>query len=91
MTFPRPFSAVVWKQADVHFSYERCRMTLDLRYRIGLEGRTPAEIIALLGDEREGRPGPPTAYILCPTLADYRVLELHWRDDRVVSSRIYQS
>ncbi|KQN91664.1 hypothetical protein ASE90_02400 [Sphingomonas sp. Leaf67] len=91
MTWPRPFSSVAWKQVDTSFSEDRCRMILDLRYRVGLEGRTPSEVIALLGDEREGRAGPPTHYVLCPTLADYLVLELRWRDGRVGSSRIYQS
>jgi hypothetical protein len=52
-TFPRPFSSELWKQVRLDdpdsLGDERCQMVYDLRYRIGLKGRTRAEILRLLG------------------------------------------
>lgn len=95
MSFPRPFSSELWKKAKAGAvdgtDDVRCRMTLDLRMRVGLVGRSKEEVLRLLGDERENRLGPPSSYILCPSLADYYVLELTWNHGKVSSTRIYQS
>ncbi len=93
--FPRPFDAGLWRAAATGvvdgMNDVRCRMVQDLRYRIGLNGRTPGQVIELLGDEREGRGGLPDSYVLCPTMADYMVLRLLWKGDRVVGSELHQS
>ncbi len=95
MSFPRPFSSELWKDAKAGAvdgtNDIRCRMILDLRVRVGLVGRSQVEVLRLLGDERENRPGPPSSYILCPSLADYYVLELAWIDGKVSSTRVHQS
>ena len=84
--FPRPFDAAAWQAADA-LSVERCRMLLDLRYRIGLEGRSKTEVAALLGPAEIDTPDL-TTYPLCPSTADVYVLELIWDGERVGAVRI---
>lgn len=95
MSFPRPFSSELWKEAKegaVDGSDDvRCRMVLDLRVRVGLVGRSQADVIGMLGDEREDQRQRPDHYILCPSFGDYYVLELRWANGRVTGSRVYQS
>lgn len=95
MSLPRLFSSQLWKGAKngaVDGSNDvRCRMVLDLRTRVGLAGRSQAEVLQLLGDERENPTKPPETYILCPSLADYYVLKLTWANGKVISTRVYQS
>jgi hypothetical protein len=71
---------------------ERCQMVYDLRYRIGLKGRTRAEILRLLGpSDDSGMRDAVSTYALCLPMMDYEVLELFWRDGRVVSSKVRSS
>ncbi len=83
---PRFFDPAEWQAADAQ-SVERCRMLLDLRYRVGLEGRTKEEVQRLLGvaeaDDRQA-----STYVLCPSVADFYVLEIGWEADRVRSVRV---
>jgi hypothetical protein len=81
---PRPFSSDRWKAA----TDARCAMVLDLRNRIGLVGRTRKEILQLLGWPDGSKDGLPAAYALCPSFVDIFILELAWKDGRVVSTRV---
>ena len=83
---PRPFSSQRWKaSADTEV---RCGMVLDLRHRVGLVGRTRDDILQLLGKPDRARNGLPTVYALCPSFADIYILELGWKDGRVVATRV---
>lgn len=81
---PRPFDAKLWKAAS---GDDRCDMVDDLRERTGLEGRTRAELVALLG-EPETHGDPPDHYHLCPSSMDVWILEVHWENGRVASTSI---
>lgn len=83
---PEPFNSERWKAAD-HWSETRCRMVADLRFRVGLVGKTEREVVQLIGEDIDGN-RPPKLYLLCPSLADNFALELEWKDGRVVSSWI---
>jgi hypothetical protein len=61
-------------------------MVADLRYRIGLVGKTRKEIIGLLGAPEEQQAGYPSVYLLCLSMADVYILELGWKQGRVVSA-----
>jgi hypothetical protein len=60
-------------------------MVSDLRYRVGLVGRSKAEVINMLGKPEEQQDDLPTDYELCPSLADTYILELAWKQGRVAS------
>lgn len=83
---PLPFDSAAWKAADAN-SETRCRMLADLRHRIGLIGKTEAEVVALLGEAETHDGEPTTHYHLCPSFMDTYILEIEWRDGRVVSTR----
>ena len=83
---PRPFNSEAWKAAD-GWDETRCGMVADLQYRLGLVGRTEAEITQLLGPPTQ-RQGNTTEYHLCPSLADIYILELQWLNGRVASMRV---
>ena len=87
---PRRFSSSGWKAADTG-SDIRCSMLADLRHRIGLKGKTEAEILALLGEDDDEASGPPRMYFLCPSLADYHILEIEWSNGRVVSTTVRET
>ena len=86
MNLPRPFNSAKWKAADVPDSYVRCSMVADLRHRVGLVGRTEAEIIELLGPPDAVSNGLPLYYGLCPSYMDVYVLEIEWENGRVAST-----
>ena len=83
MNFPRPFSSERWKSAPA-WSYVRCAMVGDLRRRIN--GKARAEVVDLLGPDIDGATEPPRVYGLCPSFADYYILEINWVGDRVEST-----
>lgn len=92
--FPRPFNSVDWKSEawvpgkDVADESKRCRMILDLTWRVGVVGKTEAEILSLLGKADYEVGGMPFRYLLCPSWLDIYVLELEWRDGKVSSARV---
>lgn len=61
-------------------------MILDLTWRVGVVGRTEAEILSLLGKADKEDGGLPHYYMLCPSFIDIYVLELKWKDGRVSSA-----
>ena len=85
MNFPRPFDSESWKAARAG-SYVRCAMVTDLRHRVGLTGKTASEVIQLLGKDADRLSDPPRVYELCPSLADYYILEIKWVGGRVEST-----
>lgn len=85
-TYPRPFDTQVWNEADT-WSYDRCGMVADLRFRIGLEGKTKQEVEALLGpDENEAEDTNLSHWHLCPSFLDIWILEVRWQSGRVSDS-----
>jgi len=86
---PRPFDSEDWKAAD-GWDDTRCNMVADLRHRIGLTGRTEAEVVALLGPPTS-RDREVTTYHLCPSFMDIYVLRLWWTDGRVVRTRVHDT
>ena len=83
---PRPFQSELWKE-NRGFTTVRCDMVDDLRDRVGLIGRTRAEIETLLGPPHTDS-AELSDYDLCPSFMDVWILELHWENDRVTSSTI---
>ena len=85
---PRPFNSDRWKAADT-WSDTRCSMLADLKHRIGVVGKTQAELYRLLGKPPH-EDGDPTSshWELCPSFMDIFILEVEWRDGRAVSARV---
>lgn len=83
-TFPRPFDSERWKAADVSGGSEaRCAMLADLRVRIGVLGRTKADLSQLLGEPQDDPWEPQSSYwLLCNSLIDVWVLRVDWQDGR---------
>jgi hypothetical protein len=81
----RRFDVQGWKSA---VGDDRCAMVDDLRERIGLKGRSRAEVIALLGKPEAHSGDPSDHYHLCPSFMDVWILEIHWKDGRVASTRV---
>jgi hypothetical protein len=82
--FPRTFNSTLWKQNDKVETDIRCAMIADLRFRVGLKGRSRAELVDLLGHPQDQDDAPETSYwLLCPSLADIWILEIRWEGDHV--------
>mgnify|MGYP003452456829 CR=1 FL=1 len=80
-TLPRPFNSEGWKSAD-HWGNERCAMLADLRMRIGINGKTRAELFDLLGpDENDSTDASLSQWRLCPSFMDIWILEVRWNND----------
>ncbi|NML05203.1 hypothetical protein [Sphingomonas sp. G-3-2-10] len=87
-TFPRPFNAAQWKAAST-YDKTRCGMIVDLQYRIGLAGKTREEVVQLLGSPEDRYNDPSYSHWhLCPSVMDIWVIEVQWKDGRVVSARV---
>jgi hypothetical protein len=81
---PRSFDAVVWKRSE-SVDGARCGMLADLRFHIGLKGKSRAEVQALLGlPEDEDGLRKTSLWLLCPSFMDIWVLEVRWSNNRVV-------
>jgi hypothetical protein len=62
-------------------------MIADLQYRVGVEGRTRAEIFGLLGPPEDEDSDPTVSHWhLCPSFMDIYILEVRWDDGRVVDA-----
>jgi hypothetical protein len=90
MNFPRPFNSERWKAADLDGNL-RCSMVTDLRYRVGLTGRTREEVVSLLGRPDGEANRLPAFYDLCPSFMDVYVLELTWENGRVASAIVHDT
>ena len=87
-TVPRPFSSAEWKSADT-WGDARCAMLSDLRFRIGIDGKSRTELTDMLGrDEAEDSDTNHSHWHLCPSLMDIWILEVRWEDDIVTESRV---
>lgn len=84
--FPRPFDSARWKAADTNGG-TRCGMIADLTYRIGVEGKSQAELTQMLGkpDDEVGDPGR-SRWLLCPSFMDIYILEVEWDKGRAVTA-----
>lgn len=76
---PRAFNAEKWKTAD-HLGDVRCAMLVDLRTRIGINGKSRAELFELLGPDETERTDPGLSHWhLCPSFIDVWILEVRWK------------
>lgn len=84
--FPRPFNSARWKEADTNGG-ARCGMIADLIYRVGIEQRSRAELVQMLGKPDDADGDPTSSYwLLCPSFLDIYVLEIRWGKDRAVEA-----
>lgn len=94
-SLPRPFNSEVWKAAKPETSLDddtRCGMMTDLRMRIGIEGKTREELVALLGEPEKWRTSPKDEYWpLCPSFLDLWVLSIRWEDGRAVEAMVHDT
>lgn len=85
-TLPRPFNSKIWKSTDT-WGETRCSMLVDLRARIGVQGKTRAELAELLGPEDdEDADASLSHWHLCPSFMDVWILEVRWKDGVAVDS-----
>lgn len=90
-TFPRPFASKSWIVATVD-DERRCGMLADLKYRVGIEGRTREDVIALLGEPEDRRREPAMSYwLLCPSFLDIWVLGVRWENGRAVEVVVHDT
>lgn len=84
-SLPRTFNSEGWKAAEGN---TRCGMITDLQHRVGVVGRTRAELYAMLGEPEDEDTNDPTLdhWHLCPSFIDIYILEVRWSDNRVVSA-----
>jgi hypothetical protein len=92
-TFPRPFDSARWKAADVSGgSEERCGMLADLRVRIGVSGKTQAELSQLLGEPETVPWEPKSSYWpLCNSFMDVWVLTVKWQEGRATAVTVHDT
>lgn len=82
------FDSALWKSAD-SIGDAKCSMLADLRFRIGVEGKSRDELTEMLGEPEDKDSDPKTtAWLLCPSFADIWILEVRWKDDRVAEARV---
>ncbi|HZG45257.1 MAG TPA: hypothetical protein VEZ41_03180 [Allosphingosinicella sp.] len=85
---PRPFNSERSKAADTDGDI-RCSMIADLKYRIGVVGKSRAEIQELLGDADDRDADPASSYwLLCPSFLDVYILEVWWDGDRAAAAQV---
>lgn len=86
-SLPRTFNSTRWKAAD---GDTRCGMIADLEHRVGVVGRTRAEIYGMLGqpENEDSDASGFDHWHLCPSFMDIYILEVRWRDNRVASARV---
>jgi hypothetical protein len=85
---PRTFDSERWKSADTD-SDIRCGMIADLNLRVGVVGKTRAELYRLLGEPEDEDNDPASSHWhLCPSFMDIYILEVHWSGDRAGSARV---
>ena len=84
-SLPRTFNSEGWKAAE---GDTRCGMIADLQYRVGLVGRSRAELYKLLGEPEDEDNSDPKLdhWHLCPSFMDIYILEVRWRGDQVASA-----
>lgn len=62
-------------------------MIADLTYRVGVVGKSRAELHQMLGEPQdEGEDPASSHWHLCPSFMDIYILEVRWRDDLAVSA-----
>lgn len=83
---PRSFNSQAWKEADGTRwpdDNTRCSMIADLRLRVGIEGKTQARLLELLGpDDSESKGSNVSHWHLCPSFMDIWILEIRWKDGK---------
>jgi len=83
-SLPQAFNSDGWKAATED---TRCRMIADLQYRVGVEGKTRAEIYGMLGQPEDEDSNPTLSHWhLCPSFMDIYILEVRWRGNRVADA-----
>lgn len=94
-TFPRVFSSQAWRDADPKAypsNNERCGMIADLKYRVGVVGKTRSELTDLLGKPEMDAADPSASYwLLCPSFIDIWVLRVRWESNRAVEAIVHDT
>lgn len=81
---PTAFNADGWKAAK---DDTRCRMIADLRFRVGVVGKTRAQLYDLLGETEDEDSDPNLSHWhLCPSFMDIYILEVRWCNNRVANA-----
>jgi hypothetical protein len=94
-TFPRAFDADAWKAADPS-AYPsddtRCGMIADLRYRVGVEGKSRGELSELLGEPLSlPRDRSASYWLLCPSFLDVWVLKVRWQRGHAIQADVHDT
>ena len=87
-TVPQLFNSTGWKRADANGN-TRCSMIADLMGRVGVVGKSRADLVGLLGtpEDRGADPGVSHWY-LCPSFMDVFILEVRWSGDTAISASV---
>lgn len=87
-TVPQFFNSTGWQRADLT-SNTRCSMVGDLIGRVGVVGKSRAELVELLGSP-EGHGNDPVVshWHLCPSFMDVYIMEVRWSGDKAVSASV---
>lgn len=90
---PRPFDARAWAAAKTNFDDTRCGMIADLKYRVGIAGKSREDLGRLLGEPEILPHRDPAAsyWLLCPSFLDIWVLRIDWIGDRAISSTVHDT
>lgn len=94
-TIPRAFDSAAWRAAQPSAYPDddtRCAMIADLQLRLGVEGKTRKELIALLGQPEPVAYAPTNNYwLLCPSFLDIWVLDVRWKDGKAVEASVHDT
>jgi hypothetical protein len=91
-TYPRPFNASAWKAAANLNDESRCGMLADLRARVGVAGKTQAELSKLLGEPQPYAWEPASSYWpLCNSFTDVWILRVQWQSGRAKSVMVHDT
>ena len=93
-TFPRLFDRANWIVASPNNidDERRCGMLADLKFRVGIKGRTREEVVSLLGQPEDRRHEPRMSYwLLCPSFLDVWVLGVRWKNGRAVETVVHDT
>lgn len=89
---PRPFDSKSWIAGEGMSDSRRCAMLADLKFRVGLEGKSRDEVVALLGRPQDQPHDPNTSqWLLCPSFMDIWVLAIRWERDRAVEATVHDT
>lgn len=93
-TLPHFFNSETWRTSvgNEVADERRCGMLADLSVRVGIVGKTRAEVVTLLGEPEDRRGEPAMSYwLLCPSFLDIWVLGIRWENGRAVETVVHDT